>query len=117
MIFYILRKGGTMFNWLNLGTKKSFSKEKGETMKTSKLTKQDKLVNALKDGEALTESAMKHRFSIANPRATVSALRMKGYAVYANKSKNGKTIYRLGAPLRRVVAAGYRALADEKVFG
>jgi hypothetical protein len=42
---------------------------------------------------------------------------MKGYAVYANKSKNGKTIYRLGAPLRRVVAAGYRALANEKVFG
>ena len=106
-----------MFNWLNLSTKKSFSQEKGETMNTSKLTKQDKLVNALKDGEALTESAMKHRFSIANPRATVSALRMKGYAVYANKSKNGKTIYRLGAPLRRVVAAGYKALANEKVFG
>ena len=55
-----------MFNWLNLSTKKSFSNEKGETMKT---TKQTRLVNALKDGEALTESAMKHRFSIANPRA------------------------------------------------
>ena len=103
-----------MFNWLNLSTKKSFSNEKGETMKT---TKQTRLVNALKDGEALTESAVKHRFSIANPRATVSALRMKGYAIYANKSKNGKTIYKMGAPLRRVVAAGYKALANEKVFG
>ena len=70
-----------MFNWLNLSTKKSFSTEKGETMKTSKTSKQDRLVNALKDGEALTESAMKHRFSIANPRATVSALRMKGYVL------------------------------------
>ena len=48
-----------MFNWLNLSTKKSFSTEKGETMKTSKMSKQDRLVNALKDGEALTESAMK----------------------------------------------------------
>ena len=79
-----------MFNWLNLSTKKSFSTEKGETMKTSKMSKQDRLVNAL---------------------------RMKGYAVYANKSKNGKTIYKMGAPLRRVVAAGYKALANEKVFG
>ena len=106
-----------MFNWLNLSTKKSFSQEKGETMKTSKTSKQDRLVNALKDGEALTESAMKHRFSIANPRATVSALRMKEYRVYANESNTGKTIDRVVAALRRVVAAGYRALANEKVFG
>ena len=37
-----------MFNWLNgTSTKKSFSKlEKGETMKTSK---QDRIINALKD--------------------------------------------------------------------
>ena len=104
-----------MFNWLNgMSTKKSFSKEKGETMKTSK---QDRIINALKDGEALTEATIKNRYGVANPRATISALRMKGYAVYANKSKHGKTAYRLGAPLRRVVAAGYRALADEKVFG
>jgi len=105
-----------MFNWLNLGT--SSIKTEGEKMtKTSKLTKQQKLINSLRDGSVLTESAIKHKFSIANPRAAVSALRFKGYAVYANKAKNGKTTYRLGAPRRAVVAAGYRALANEKVFG
>jgi len=48
--------------------------------------------------------------------ARVSEMRtQKGIAVYANKRTDSKgrtaTFYRVGKPTRRVVAAGYRALA------
>ena len=84
--------------------------------KTQVVTKQDKLLNAFKAGEQLTAAQITHRFGVANPRATVSALRFKGYAIYANLHKDSKgretTKYRIGNPRRAVVAAGYRALAD-----
>ena len=54
-------------------------------------------------------------FRSANPTATVSGLRFQGHAVYANQHTDTKgritTKYSLGRPSRRVVAAGYRALA------
>jgi predicted ArsR family transcriptional regulator len=80
------------------------------------LTKQERLVEALKKGEQLTAAQIKARFGIANPTATVSDLRLRGgFAVYANQHKDTKgrvsTKYRLGTPSRAIVAAGYRALA------
>ena len=80
------------------------------------VTKQERLLEALQNGEQLTAKQITHRFGIANPTATVSDLRMRsGFAVYANKRTNklGQTFtkYRLGTPTRAVVAAGYRALA------
>lgn len=85
-------------------------------MKTMTVTKQERLLEALQNGEQLTAKQITHRFGIANPTATVSDLRMRsGFAVYANKRTNklGQTFtkYRLGTPTRAVVAAGYRALA------
>lgn len=84
--------------------------------KTQAVTKSSKLLAALKSGEQLTAAQISHRFGIANPRATVSALRFQGYAIYANLHRDSKgretTKYRIGAPRRAVVAAGYRALAD-----
>jgi len=63
----------------------------------------------------LTAAQIAARFDVANPRATVSNLRMDGFAIYANEhvDTNGrvKTFYRLGTPSRAVVAAGYKALA------
>jgi predicted ArsR family transcriptional regulator len=79
------------------------------------MTKTDKVLAALQSGEQLTEAQIRQRFGAANPRALVSSLRMKGYAVYANAHKDTKgretTKYRLGRPSRAVVAAGYKALA------
>lgn len=78
-------------------------------------SKTAKLFTALSNGEALTEGQIRQRFGIANPRATVSSMRFAGVAVYANQSKDTKgrvtTKYRIGRPSRKVVAAGYRALA------
>ena len=86
---------------------------------TKTFTKSEKLLAALKAGEQLTAAQISHRFGVANPRATVSSLRFKGYAIYANPHKDTKgretTKYRLGNPTREVIAAGYRALADQGV--
>jgi len=94
--------------------------ENNEILKENKMTvttKSQALIEALKKGEELTAKQITHRFGIANPTASVSALRFNGYAIYANKRTNklGQTFtkYRLGTPSRAVVAAGYRALASQ----
>lgn len=79
------------------------------------MTNIERVLNAFQDGEQLTAKQIMSRFGVANPRATVSALRMKGYPIYLNKHKDTKgrrTLkYRLGTPSKRVIAAGYKALA------
>ena len=84
-------------------------------MTTVTVTKQERLLEALRTGEELTAAQISARFGIANPTATVSDLRFNGFAVYANPSVDTKgrtsTKYRLGTPSRAVVAAGYKALA------
>jgi len=93
--------------------------ENNETFKEKKMnvTKSQALLEALRKGEELTAKQITHRFGIANPTASVSALRFNGFAIYANKRTNklGQTFtkYRLGTPSRAVVAAGYRALASQ----
>jgi len=80
-------------------------------------TKQARLLQAFKSGEKLTVKQIATRFGIKNPTATVSLLRYSGYAIYANQHKDTKgqktTKYEIGMPSRRVVAAGYRALASQ----
>jgi len=80
------------------------------------VSKKTRLLEAFQRGVNLTPAQITARYGIANPSATVSDLRMEGYAIYANqrRGENGTyTSYRLGTPTRRVVAAGYRALANE----
>ena len=85
-------------------------------MNTAISTKQDRVLAALQSGQELTGKQIEARFGVGNARATVSALRMKGFAIYANESVDTKgrvkNKYRLGTPSRAVVAAGYRALAS-----
>lgn len=80
------------------------------------VTKQARLLEALQNGEQLTAAQIRARFGIANPTATVSDLRFAGFAVYCNRRTDTKgrvtMKYRIGRPSRRVVAAGYRALAS-----
>jgi hypothetical protein len=84
-------------------------------MTTATITKQDKVLNAFKAGEQLTEAQIKARFGVGNPRALASSLRMKGYPIYANVHKDSKgretTKYRIGNARRSVIAAGYKAIA------
>ena len=78
-------------------------------------TKTYKLFNALYNGESVTASQAQHRFGIKNISAEVSRVRQAGYAVYANSRKAGNgvkvTEYAIGKPSRKLIAAGYRAMA------
>ena len=87
---------------------------------TTSVTKESKVLSALQSTDrGLTGAQIESRFGVGNARSTVSALRMKGFAIYANQHTDTKgrtkTFYRLGTPSRRVVAAGYRALANSNV--
>lgn len=78
-------------------------------------TKTFKLFTALRNGDTVSASQAAKRFGIKNMTAEVSRIRQSGHAVYANSRKAGNgvmvTEYELGKPSRRLVAAGYRALA------
>lgn len=79
-------------------------------------TKQGKLFKALViDRETLTESQIAKRFGIKNPTATISVIRQRGYAVYANQRVAGNNVqvteYRHGEASRKMVALAYKAAA------
>ena len=78
-------------------------------------TKTFKLFDAMYKGEKVTASQAEKRFGIKNISAEVSRIRHNGYAVYANTRKAGNNVqvteYEIGRPSRKVVAAGYKALA------
>ncbi len=80
------------------------------------MSKIDRVLNALMNGEELTAKQIRSRFSAGNPHEIVRQLRMKGFAIYSNARTNKKgttrNFYRLGTPTRAVVAAGYRSLAS-----
>jgi len=78
-------------------------------------TKTYKLFNALYQGQKLTASDAQKRFGIKNISAEASRIRSAGYAVYSNQRVAGNgvqvTEYRHGKASRRIIAAGYKALA------
>ena len=77
-------------------------------------TKTFRVFQALRSGDALTESKAR-KMGIKNLSAEVSRIRQAGHAVYTNQRKaaNGVAVteYVLGKPSRRIVAAGYKAIA------
>lgn len=80
------------------------------------ITKKEAVLEALRNNNrGLTAAQIEARFGVGNVRATISDLRMDGYAIYANRHTDTKgrikTFYRLGTPSRAIVAAGYQALA------
>ena len=81
----------------------------------SPTSKTGKLFGALTSGAKVTASAAEKRFGIKNISAEATRIRQSGYAVYANTRKAGNgvsvTEYEIGRPSRKVVAAGYKALA------
>jgi len=85
------------------------------TFNINKGTKTHKLFSAMKNGERITASQAEKRFGIKNMSAEVSRIRQAGFAVYANTRKAGNNVqvteYEIGQPSRKIVAAGYRAMA------
>jgi hypothetical protein len=67
------------------------------------------------NGEELTAKQIASRYNVANPHDVVYNLRMEGYSIYLNQRTDSKgrvtQKYRFGTPSRKVIAAGYKALA------
>lgn len=79
-------------------------------------TKVEKVFEALVNrGEELTAAQITSRYGVSNPHDAVYQIRQMGYAVYLNERTDSKgrmtRKYRAGKPSRKLVAAGYRALA------
>lgn len=88
----------------------------GDTfMRFNEDTKTFKLFTALRTGEAISPAAAEKRFGIKNMSAEVSRIRQGGFAVYANTRTAGNgvrvTEYVMGKPSRKLIAAGYKAMA------
>jgi predicted transcriptional regulator len=86
-------------------------------MKGNKMNQKQKLFNALASGEELTSKQITSRFGIASPTKVISMLRLQdGLSIYSNVRVDTKGRvkhkFRLGTPSRKVIAAGYRALAE-----
>jgi len=77
-------------------------------------TKTFKVFQALQSGKALTASQAS-KMGVKNLSAEITRIRQNGFAVYTNSRTAGNgvkvTEYVIGKPSRRLVAAGYRALA------
>lgn len=83
-------------------------------MKT--ISKVERLYTALvEDGRELTAAQIRSQFGISNPHDAVYQLRQLGYAIYLNEhtDSSGRVTnkYRAGKASRKLIAAGYRALA------
>ena len=75
-----------------------------------------KILSSLKEGNEVSAKQFAARFktSVTSVGARVSELRREGYAIYNNTKTDSQgrkaSFYKIGAPTRRVVAAGYAAL-------
>lgn len=77
-------------------------------------TKTGRLYNALvNEREQLTAADITKRFGLRNPRASISDVRRRGYAVYAEPVTFGNhvtsTVYRHGDTNRELTVLGYLA--------
>ena len=79
------------------------------------MTQTKRVLESLLAGNELTAKQIAARFGVASPTKVVSLVRQEGYAVYLNKHTDTKGRvthkYRIGKPSRKLIAAGYRALA------
>lgn len=75
---------------------------------------QNSVLKTLKSGRQFTAGQLAGLFGTTEDtvQARISELRAKGYSIYSNTAKNGKTAYRLGTPSRRMVAAAYAAMGS-----
>jgi predicted transcriptional regulator len=83
-------------------------------IRRKQMTKTNRVLEALKNGEELTAKQIAARFGAGNPHRVVHYLRELGYCIYLNEKRNSKgevvAKYRIGTPTRKHIAAGYKAM-------
>ena len=75
-----------------------------------------KVFNALVvEGRELTAKQISTLYNVSNPHDIVYNLRMEGFSIYLNNRRDTKgrrtQKYRFGNPSRKLIAAGYKAMA------
>jgi len=99
----------------------SYYGEKMMSKRQSNSVKSKILAYLSKDSgyNTLTAAKMQSVYGVANPSATINELRNDGNAIYLNTriNSNGDKVsfYRLGAPTKRMVAAGIAAIRQQGV--
>jgi len=102
-----------------LSKRDSYYGEKKMSKRQSNSVKSKILAYLSKDSayNTLTAAKMQSVFGVANPSATINELRNDGHAIYLNTriNSNGDKVsfYRLGAPTKRMVAAGIAAIRKQ----
>ena len=84
---------------------------------TNRTPKTTRLLASFQEGVTFTPSAIRHQFGLVDAYAAVRLLRLKGYAIYANPTRQtgrgrrspSKVTYRLGTPSRSMVTAATEA--------
>ena len=98
-----------------LGNSHFKQKENTDMKRFNPKSKTFKVFTALYNGKALTPSQAKHDLGVGNLAAEASRIRQAGYAVYTNSRTAGNgvqvTEYVMGKPSRKLIAAGYKAMA------
>lgn len=94
------------------GSKTTFSNS-GNLQRKQSMSQTAKVLRHLLKGNTVTPAEIQGKFGLANPTEAIRQLRVKGYAVYSNKTRlwdgTETTKYRLGKPSRAMVAAAYAA--------
>jgi hypothetical protein len=78
----------------------------------TKKTINQRVLEAFEKGQELTSKQIASKFGAGNPQSVVQSLRFAGYPIYLNTKKNGASKYRLGTASRRIISAGYKAMAS-----
>lgn len=88
---------------------------------STQANQQTRLINILSTSGPLTTAQIASRLRVTTSRARflVTELRARGYAIYTNqksvKNGNTKSVYVLGSPSRKMVAAAF-ALKGAELF-
>ena len=82
-------------------------------MARARLSKKEKVLNLLSEGQPVFWRTLRSRFDLTSPRAMIDTLRSEGHMIYINENTgtNGNnTSYRMGTPSKAIVAAGIKKL-------
>jgi hypothetical protein len=77
-----------------------------EVSNMSNRSQKEIVLSHLEKGNTLSAAQAKNCFRIGNVREVVRRLREEGHLVYTNR-KNGKNVYRIGAPRKSSIANLY----------
>ena len=78
-------------------------------MATTRVTQEQKVLNFLNTGKALSNAVATHKLRVNRLPAKINVLRGKGYPIYTNTNQQRNATYRIGPPSRAMISAAFAA--------